>query len=281
MIHERRRVRWGGLFAGLMAGVLLASAVPVIADIGEPVLQGAVNVVDKRTTLTGSDGGDAMLLVTNKAPNGSGIEVRVQDGRPPFVVNSRARVRKLNADRLDGRSSGAFLLKAAYDRDRDRVVDDAERLDGLDSAAFVTKTGAWSCPGNSWMPSSAYSDYRTSGPLMAVGIGSASAFFRCAVALPHGVVVSSVAFTVQDSSSSAGVECALYRTGLITGIGGTSQLAASLVTSGSPGATVLATDEIAFALIDNSRYAYYAGCTVVEDGWDTGIYGVTISYTAP
>ncbi len=281
MDREPRRMQWGGLFVGLMAGILLVSAVPVIADIGDPVLQGTVNVAEKRTTLSGADGGDAMLLVTNKAPRGSGIEVRVEPGRPPFVVNSTARVRKLNADRLDGKSIKAFMLKAAYDKDRDRIVDNAERLNGLDSTAFMTTTGAWSCPGNSWVPASALSDYRTSGPLMSVGIGSASAFFRCAVALPHGVAVGSVAFTVQDSSPGAGVECALYRTGLTTGIGTTSQLAADLVTSGAPGATVLATDQISFAVVDNTRYAYYAGCTVVEDGWDTGIYGITISYTAP
>lgn len=281
MDREPHRVQWGSLLAGLLAGVLLVSAVPVIADIGDPLLQGAVNAVDERTTLTGRAEGDAMLRVANRAADGTGIEVRVKPGRPPLVVNSTARVTKLNADRLDGRSIRAFMLKSAYDKDRDRVVDNAEKLDGLDSAAFVTKTGAWSCPGNSWVPASAYSDYQTSGPLLSVGIGSASAFFRCGVTLPHGVAVTSVAFTVQDSSTGASVECALYRTGLIAGIGTTSQLASDLVTTGTPGATVLDTDEIDFAFIDNARYAYYAGCTVIEDGWDTGIYGLTISYSAP
>ncbi len=281
MSRERRRSRWEGWFVGAMTGLLLASAVPVIAGIGEPVLQGTVNVVNKRTTLTGSDGRDAMLLVTNKAPNGTGIEVRVEDGRPPFVVNSTARVRRLNADRLDGKSSAAFMLKARYDRNRDRVVDNAERLDGLDSTSFVTKVGAWSCPGNAWAAASSSVDFRTSGPLISVGPGSPSAFFRCAVALPHGVQVTSVTFAVQDSSPSAGVECALFRTGLLTGIGTTANLVSNVITAGTPGATALATDQVVLGRIDNSEYAYYAGCTVVAAGWDTGIYGVTVSYGEP
>lgn len=276
-----RRIPWGGLLVGLLAGVLLVSAVPVIADIGDPILQGTVNVADRRTTLSGADGGDAMLLVTNKAENGAGIEIRVEPGRPPLVVHSKARVRRLNADLLDGKSSGAFLKKAVYDKDRDRVIDNAERLDGLDSDEFVTKSGSFSCPGNTWTAASSYNDYQTSGPLMYVGVGSASVFFRCGISLPQGVEVTSAAFAVQDSSSGATVECALFRSGLVTAIGTTNNVVSSLVTSGAPGATVLSTNQVTFGLIDNSRYAYYAGCTVIEDGWDTGIYGVTVSYTAP
>jgi hypothetical protein len=260
---------------------LLVSSVPVIAAIGDPVLHGAVNTANKRTTLRGAADGDATLRVINRAPNGTGLEVVVEPGRPPFVVNTAAKVAKLNADRLDGKSIGAFMLKAKYDKDRDLVVDNAEKLDGLDSAELLTKTGAWSCPGNAWVAASTFVDYRTSGPLLSVGFGSASGFFRCAATLPDGVRVSSATFTVQDSSTIAGVECALFRTGLLVAIGATSELASGLITSGAPGATTLTTDQIELGLIDNSKYAYYAGCTVIEDGWDTGIYGVTISYKAP
>jgi len=281
MVRGRWRIQWGSVFVGAVAAALLVSAVPVVAAIGDPVLQGSVNTANRQTTMRGTDGGDAMLRVINRAATGSGIEVVVEPGRPPFVVNTSAKVAKLNADRLDGKNIRAFMLKAKYDKDRDLVVDNAERLDGLDSSAFLTKTGAWSCPGNSWVAASTYDDYRTSGPLMSVGFGSASVFFRCGVALPHGVNVSAVTFAVQDSSTIAGVECALFRTGLLTGIGTTGDLASNLITTGTPGATTLTANQIELSRIDNSKYAYYAGCTVIEDGWDTGIYGVTVSYTTP
>ncbi len=93
----------------VVAALLVVVSAPVIADVGDPVLQGRFNQVDRKTTLAGSVSGDAMLKVANLAADGTGLNIQVERGNPPMKVNTQKKVKKLNADRLDGLSSEDFL----------------------------------------------------------------------------------------------------------------------------------------------------------------------------
>ena len=105
MNRAKPRFDWRAAFAGGIVVALLVATAPVVADVGDPVLVGRYNQGDQRTTLTGTVSGDSALRVVNNATDGTGINVRVASGQAPFVVNSGQKVRKLNADRVDGLSS--------------------------------------------------------------------------------------------------------------------------------------------------------------------------------
>lgn len=107
------KTRWGRfvkatLFGSLLLAVAMAT-LPVAADVGDSVLQGRINRVDRKTVLKGSAPHAPMLKVVNAAPDGIGIRVLVADGQPPLAVNSDALVKNLNADLIDGVSSGDLL----------------------------------------------------------------------------------------------------------------------------------------------------------------------------
>lgn len=92
-------------------------AVPSVAAVGEAVLQGRSNEVDRRTTIRGDAGSSATMLLVNESRTGAGLAVRVPQGAAPLRVNSRARVDNLNADLLDGRSGSEFASKKARSGD--------------------------------------------------------------------------------------------------------------------------------------------------------------------
>jgi len=97
---------------GVVVGVLILAAIPVAADVGDSVLQGRANSVDKRTTLRGESSGATLRLV-NKKPGAAGMAIAVAEGSPPLKVNSRVRVDDLNADYLDGKTSRYFATVQA------------------------------------------------------------------------------------------------------------------------------------------------------------------------
>jgi hypothetical protein len=113
---------------------------------------GVSNSVDAKTTLTGASSGIQLQVTNTNAAGRNGLGVTSASGYPtgsftntasgpagaftvnsgvaPFSVNSNTKVANLNADRLDGLDSTAFLTagtKAA----------DADKLDGLDSNSFT------------------------------------------------------------------------------------------------------------------------------------------------
>ena len=106
-------LKWRSVLAGLVAGAMLMGAVPSVAAVGDAVLQGRSNKVDRRTTIRGDAGTSATLLLINDSTAGSGLAVRVASGNAPLRVNSRTRVDNLNADLLDGRSGSEFASKKA------------------------------------------------------------------------------------------------------------------------------------------------------------------------
>ncbi len=110
---------------GVVVGALLVMGLPVVASVGDAILLGKTNTANDETMIKGSEPGPLVRIDNNNA-NGNAVRFQVEAGNAPFTVDSDVRVKKLNADKLDGRSSGAYLKKNDYDTDRDGVVDSAE-----------------------------------------------------------------------------------------------------------------------------------------------------------
>jgi len=104
------RVDLRNAFAGGLIAALLVTAAPAIADVGDALLAGKFNTVDQKTTVSGDAAGDSMFKIANGAGDGSGLTVQVEPGNAPIVVNSARRVRKLNADKLDGFHADRFVM---------------------------------------------------------------------------------------------------------------------------------------------------------------------------
>src|SRR4051812_2917334 len=78
---------------------------------GDTFILGQPNDATDETSLTAVvDGGKALELSNTSAAAGStALGLTVTSGKPPFTVNSAAKVVNLNADRLDTLDSTAFL----------------------------------------------------------------------------------------------------------------------------------------------------------------------------
>lgn len=100
------RLNWKSVLVGVVAGATLLATAPVVAGVGDEVLQGKVNTVNQRTTIKGKS--VATLRLTNTRASGTALVLNVEPGNAPLKVNSKKRVEDLNADYLDGRSSGHF-----------------------------------------------------------------------------------------------------------------------------------------------------------------------------
>lgn len=107
------------------------ATVAVAAAPGDPFRLGRANIIDKLSVLRGSVN-SAMLRVINRG-EGTALELFVKPGNPPLTVNSGVKVNNLNADRLDGQDSSAFL-------ESDGKAADADKLDGRElSTGRVTR----------------------------------------------------------------------------------------------------------------------------------------------
>ena len=105
------------------------------AATGGTFILGQANTATSQTGLTSSNAGKALQVTQQSTGTGAtALGLNVPAGKAPFTVNSGTKVVNLNADKLDGLDSTAFLRttgKAA----------DSELLDGLDSTAFLSATG--------------------------------------------------------------------------------------------------------------------------------------------
>lgn len=99
-------LNWKSVLVGLVVGAMLFATVPVVAGVGDAVLQGKNNTVQQRTTIKGKS--VATLRLTNARKNGTALVLNVEAGNPPLKVNSRKVVEDLNADLLDGRTASYF-----------------------------------------------------------------------------------------------------------------------------------------------------------------------------
>ena len=139
---------WRVALAAALATAIVIAAAPVVADVGDAILAGMKTTADQQTVLEGSVPAPSLKIV-NTNLDGSAANFRVESGNPPFKVNSTTKVKNLNADKVDGKSAGAFLLKKDYDKNKDGVVDLAPRAayanwldvpDGTDANLLTTLT---------------------------------------------------------------------------------------------------------------------------------------------
>ena len=108
------KVAWIGKVAVFLAGLAMIADVTAVAlagtGIGDVFNLGRNNRVNAPSKLTGETRGSS-LVIDNNGP-GKALELRVGEGTaatnttPPLKVNSRAKVRNLNADQVDGRGAG-------------------------------------------------------------------------------------------------------------------------------------------------------------------------------
>ena len=132
----------GGLIAALVVSALPAiaqdpddQAVTEVAEDraspGDPFLLGLVNLVNRQTVLRG-DAGASNLMIRNTGGEPP-LSLRTAGGtQPPLAVDSRGKVRRLNADLLDSRHANG-LIRAAFGS-----TDSAAHNDGDAVTATIT-----------------------------------------------------------------------------------------------------------------------------------------------
>lgn len=116
MFMHRRIVRFAGLigqatvvavgFIVLFVAIVGPAAIG-LAAVGDQLLLGKANNAAGKVTALVADLTGPVLQLTNKG-SGPALELRVGN-RPPFKVDSDARVANLNADKLDGKDAAAFV----------------------------------------------------------------------------------------------------------------------------------------------------------------------------
>jgi hypothetical protein len=120
------KVMWVGRTASMVFGLALVLALvlgiatmALAAVPGDPFKLGQVNRIDDAlTTLVGSRNG-AMLAVDNDstATGARALDLRVDEGNTPMRVNATAgKATNLNADKLDGKESSAFMPFSTYQK---------------------------------------------------------------------------------------------------------------------------------------------------------------------
>jgi hypothetical protein len=120
----------------VVVALVLVGAPAALAANGEPFVLGQTNVATAISRVAGAVGVDGPMVLIDNNNAGSGataLELRVEPGKAPMKVNSDTRVNNLNADRLDGQDSSAFL-------GADQKAVDSELLDGQDSTDFLAAT---------------------------------------------------------------------------------------------------------------------------------------------
>jgi len=103
------------------------------AATGGNLILGQSNTASSTTALSAGTTGPA-FKVTNTS-TGTGGSFNVAAGHQPFTVNSGTKVTNLNADKLDGKDSTAFLGATAK-------AADSDQLDGIDSTQFTQGKGS-------------------------------------------------------------------------------------------------------------------------------------------
>jgi len=98
----------------LMLALILGVVTTALAAVpGDPFKLGRINSIDNLSTLVGSASG-ALLRINNEG-SGPALDLRVEEGEVPMNVNSASRVNDLNADRVDGKDSSAFVPAETYE----------------------------------------------------------------------------------------------------------------------------------------------------------------------
>ncbi len=152
MIRKLRSTRLSpALVVSLIALFVSLGGVGYSATGGSFILGGS-NKANKGSSLTANVAGKTLTLKnTSTGAGASALNLNVAGTKPPFTTNSGTKVANLNADKLDGLSSAAFLGTGAKASDADLLDGmtatdflwlnskalDSENLDGQDSTDFL------------------------------------------------------------------------------------------------------------------------------------------------
>jgi hypothetical protein len=99
-----------GLAVILALTVGLATTALAGTGVGARFQLGQTNTVNAITKLVGSVAGPSLQIDNNSTnANATALDLQVEAGKAPMQVNSETKVANLNADKLDGLDSGAFL----------------------------------------------------------------------------------------------------------------------------------------------------------------------------
>jgi hypothetical protein len=130
-----------GLAVIVALTVGLATTALAGTGVGARFQLGQTNTVNAITKLVGSVAGPSLQIDNNSTnANATALDLQVEAGKAPMKVNSETKVANLNADKLDGLDSGAFLgvtAKAADSLHADQATN-SDTLDGKDSQDFMT-----------------------------------------------------------------------------------------------------------------------------------------------
>jgi hypothetical protein len=112
-----RRTIFFGALAGALSAFLVGGTIAVATNTNFILGSTTTNKPDALTSVTAQNkdghGGlnGPMIQLTNASTGGSAtpLGLTAGSGRPPFITNSSAKVGNLNADKLDGMDSSAFV----------------------------------------------------------------------------------------------------------------------------------------------------------------------------
>ncbi|MEI7744634.1 MAG: hypothetical protein WCK58_12910 [Chloroflexota bacterium] len=125
--RARRATRLAAIATLALATVVLAAPAIAGSGIGAVFNLGRTNTVNSGTTLKGAAA--APLLALGNSGTGAALSLTTKAGVPPMKVSSSTKVANLNADKLDGIDSTAFMASTAHP--------DAATLNGVSSAGFL------------------------------------------------------------------------------------------------------------------------------------------------
>jgi hypothetical protein len=120
----------------LMAGTALAGS-----GVGGVFNLGKVNKVNRTSYLSGAAKGK-LLQLTNKG-SGAALALKVRSGKAPLTVNSTKRVKRLNADLLDGLHASALrkVYTARRDLDPGSTYEEMLTLPGFVTVSVLNTIG--------------------------------------------------------------------------------------------------------------------------------------------
>ena len=131
------------LTAGLASTALAGTGVGARLDLGK------TNTVNAVTKLVGSVVGPSLQIDNNSAgASATALDLQVEPGKAPMSVNSDGRVANLNADKIDGQDSGAFMPASTYRVDRPIAVDTLFSTAVSCDPGDLALSGAWSGKAN-------------------------------------------------------------------------------------------------------------------------------------
>ena len=126
------------LTAGLASTALAGTGVGARFDLGK------VNRVNAVTRLVGSVAGPSLQIDNNSADAAAtALDLQVEPGKAPMSVNSDGRVANLNADKIDGQDSGAFMPASTYRVDKPIAVDTLFSTAVSCDPGDLALSGAW------------------------------------------------------------------------------------------------------------------------------------------